>query len=125
MIEKTWLVNALSIGISFKEFWTMTPHDVLLILEGYQKKREMETEYNNTMMYIQGRYFVDAIACTIGNMFSKKGAKNLEYPKKPYDLSEARELTEEEKQAKADEVIQNLMRMKENFDRAHNKGGDN
>ena len=54
-----------------------------------------------------------------------KRKDNLEYPKKPYDLSEARELTEEEKQAKADEVIQNLMRMKENFDRAHNKGGDN
>lgn len=76
-------------------------------------------------MHIQGRYFADAIGATIGNMFSKKGAKKIEYPSKPYDLNPNRELTEEEKRIKADEVINNLLLMKENFDNAHkNKGGN-
>lgn len=102
----------------------MTPHDVLLILEGYQSKRKQETEYQNVMMYIQGRYFVDALMCTVGNMFSKKGAEQIKYPKEPYDLEPDRELTQAEKDAKANEVIQNLMRMQENFEKAHNKGGN-
>lgn len=102
----------------------MTPHDVLLILEGYQAKRKLDTEYQNTMMYIQGRYFVDALLCTVGNMFTKKGSKQMEYPKEPYNLEPNRELTQEEKDAKADEIIKNLMRMQENFEKAHNKGGN-
>lgn len=102
----------------------MTPHDVLVVLEGYKLHRKQETEYQNLMMYIQGRYMVDAILCTVGNMFSKKGAKQIEYPKEPYDLEPDRELTQEEKDAKADEIIKNLMRMQENFEKAHKKGGN-
>lgn len=102
----------------------MTPHDVLLVLEGYKSRLEQKTNYDNTMMYIQGRYMADAILCTVGNMFSKKGAKAIEYPKEPYDLNPDRELTEEEKQIQAMQVINNLMLMKENFDRNKNKGGN-
>lgn len=102
----------------------MTPHDVLVILEGYKLKRKQETEYQNVMMYIQGRYFADAILATVGNMFSKKGAKQLEYPKEPYDLEPERELTQEEKDIKANEIINNLLKMKENFEKAHRKGGE-
>lgn len=123
MIEKTWLVNALSIGISYREFWTLTPKAVLLILEGYNETRKRKLDYDNLMAYIQGRYFVDALLCTVGNMFSKKGSKQLDYPKEPYNLEGDRELTQEEKDTKAKAVIDNLMRMKENFERAKEGGG--
>ena len=123
MIEDTWLVNALSIGINYHDFWSMTPRVVLLIFEGYNQNRQRKLEYDNLMAYIQGRYFVDALLCTVGNMFSKKGARQLEYPKEPYNLEGNRELTQEEKDAKAKAVIDNLMRMKENFERAKEGGG--
>lgn len=123
MIEKTWLVNALSIGISYAEFWTLTPKAVLFILDGYNLAEKRKLEYDNLMAYVQGRYFVDALACTVGNMFSKKGAKQHDYPKEPYNLETERELTQEEKDVKAKTIIDNLMRMKENFERAKEGGG--
>lgn len=122
MIEKTWLVNALSIGISYHDFWSMTPKIVLLILEGYNQAEKRKFDYNNLVAFIQGRYFVDALLCTVGNMFSKKGAKTIEYPKEPYNLEGERELTQEEKDAGAKVIIDNLMRMKENFERAKAEG---
>ena len=70
------------------------------------------------MAYLQGRYFVDALLSTVGNMFSKKGSKVLEYPREPYNLDAERELTQEEKDAKAKEIIDNLMRMQESFERS-------
>lgn len=123
MIEKTWLVQALSIGINYHDFWSMTPKIVLLILDGYNQAEKRKFEYDNLIAYIQGRYFVDALLCTVGNMFSKKGAKNLEYPKEPYNFEGEKELTQEEKEAKADAIIGNLMRMKDSFERTK-KGGN-
>lgn len=118
------MVNALSIGISFKDFWSMTPHEIMLVLEGFKQQQDRETEMQNMLMYIQGRYFADAIMCTVGNMFSKKGAKAISYPKEPYDLHPDRELTEAEKQKQVEMIFTNLERMKTNFENAHNKGGN-
>ena len=123
MIEKTWLVDALSIGIDYNDFWSMTPKIVLFILEGYNKAQKRKLEYDNLLAFIQGRYFVDALLCTVGNMFSKKGAKQIEYPKEPYNLEGEKELTQEEKDAQAKAVIDNLMRMQKNFERAKEGGG--
>lgn len=122
MIEKTWLTSALSIGISYKDFWGYTPRIVLQILEGYNQNQKRQLDYDNFMAYVQGRYFADALLCTVGNMFSKKGAKTIEYPKEPYNLEGERELTQEEKDAGAKAIIDNLMRMKENFERAKAEG---
>lgn len=101
----------------------MTPHEVMLCFEGYKNQKEQEKEWQNTMMYIQGRYFVDALLCTVGNMFSKKGARQIKYPKEPYQISEPRELTQAEKDAQVKELFGNLMLMKENFDKTHGKSG--
>ena len=122
MIEDTWLISALSIGISYKDFWGYTPRIVLQILEGYNQNQKRQLDYDNFMAYVQGRYFADALLCTVGNMFSKKGAKTIEYPKEPYNLEGERELTQEEKDAGAKVIIDNLMRMKENFERAKAEG---
>lgn len=92
MIEKTWLVQALSIGISYNDFWHMTPHTIAIQIDAHKKK----IEEKNYFMYIQGRYFADAIMATIGNSFRGKGQKPYEYPKEPYELTK-RELTQSEK----------------------------
>ena len=122
MLEKTWLVSALSIGINYNDFWNYTPRIVLLILEGFNQDQKRKLEYDNFMSYLQGRYFADALLCTVGNMFSKKGAKTIEYPKEPYNLEGERELTQEEKDTKAKAIIDNLLRMKQNFERAKAEG---
>ena len=71
-------------GVSWSEFWQMNPRILKSISEGYAQKIKSETERNNNMAYRQGIYFMDAIASTVGNMFSK-GANN-HYPKKPYEI---------------------------------------
>lgn len=124
MIEKTWLISALSVGVKYDEFWHLTPYKVKLIIEGYSEKQKRQMEYDNTMAYIQGRYFVDALLCTVGNMFSKKGAKNLEYPKEPYNIEGEKELTQEEKDAQVKAFFANMERMKENFKRYKKGDGE-
>lgn len=122
MVEKTWLIPAMAIGIPYKDFWNYTPHDVKLIIEGYKEQQKIRFDYDNLLAYLQGRYFVDALLCTVGNMFSKKGAKNLEYPKEPYSFEEEKELTQEEKDAQVKAIFANLERMKNNFERAKEGG---
>ena len=120
MIEDTWLPVALRVGITYKDFWELTPHDMNLIVKSYREKMKEKLDYDNLICFLQGRYIVDSLLCTVGNMFSKKGAKNHEYPKEPYDLNpeEERELTEEEKEIQVKAIFMNLERMKENFERA-------
>jgi hypothetical protein len=89
----------------------------LQILDAYNREQKRKLDYDNFIAYLQGRYFVDALLSTVGNMLSKKGSKPLEYPREPYNLEEERELTQEEKDAKAKAIIDNLMRMQEAFER--------
>lgn len=71
-------------GVTWSEFWNMNPRILKAISEGYSEKTKYEIIRSNNMAYRQGIYFMDAIASTVGNMFSK-GAKN-QYPKKPYEI---------------------------------------
>lgn len=123
MIEQTWLIDALSIGINYNEFWSMTPRVVLIILESYNRTQQRQMEYDNLIAYVQGRYFCDALLATVGNMFSKKGSKQFDYPDKPYSFEPEKELTQEEKDIQAKAIIDNLMRMQANFERTKKGGG--
>ena len=111
MIEKTWLVQALSIGIPYKDFWGMTPRIVGL----HMKAHEKHIDEVNMMMYVQGLYVRDAIASSICNSFKGKNAKPFEYPKKPYELHE-HELTEKEKEKQVQDLFAGLMAQKARFD---------
>lgn len=71
-------------GVTWSEFWGMNPRIIRAISEGYSEKIKSEIIRSNNMAYRQGIYFMDAIASTVGNMFSK-GANN-NYPKKPYEI---------------------------------------
>ncbi len=111
-----WLPKALEIGISEAVFWTLNPRKIrpYIIAEENRIKKQMQLQ--NTMNYIQGIYFSDAIKCTIGNMFSTDG-KKFEFPKEPYPLFEnKKELSEEEKSKQVDLFFKQLEVMKMNFE---------
>ncbi len=110
-------------GVSWSEFWSMNPRILKSISEGYSEKLRLETERRNNMAYLQGKYFVDGILSTVGNMFSK--GKPFEYPKEPYQLFGKRELTEEEKQREVDLFFAREEARRRNWKRNKKRGGIN
>lgn len=126
MIENTWLVYSLSIGISYADFWHMNPH----IIGIFKKAHEDRIREQNVMLHIQGLYVRDAIASTIGNAF-RGNHKAYEYPKEPYELfCEKRKAdmtfyddrisySKEEEQANAEKVFAWLSDMQSAFERTH------
>lgn len=70
-------------GVSWSEFWSMTPRILKAISEGYSIKIKEEYERQNMIAHLQGRYFADAIMSTVGNALSKSKHS---YPKKPYSI---------------------------------------
>lgn len=118
MFTIEWLPYALLIGIDETQFWSMNPRR----LKPYTKAYNMQKQSENTMAYIQGMYFVEALRCTIGNMFSKKSSKPLEYPKEPYRLFEGeRDLTEHDIEKQRENLVARLKIMQSNFNNNHKK----
>lgn len=108
-------------GISWSEFWDMTP----AIIDAHKKAFKIKKEEQNAFAYIQGIYVRDALASTVGNMFKKKGAKAIEYPSQPYDLyAKAEEqggesdggMSEAEKRKKTEALFGMLRLMQANFE---------
>lgn len=107
----------MAIGISYFDFWRMTPRKVMLCQKAHIKKLEEK----NLLAHLQGQYFVEAILATVGNMFSGKGATKFTYPEKPHELfekavEEERELTQEEKDIQVNALFADLMARKARFD---------
>jgi len=119
-------------GISWSEFWDMTP----AMVNAHKKAFKIKKDEQNAFAYIQGIYFRDALASTVGNMFKKKGAKAIEYPSEPYDLyAKASEdsgesdggMSEAEKRKKTEALFGMLRLMQANFEiskQAGNTRGD-
>ena len=107
-------------GITWAEFWDMTP----AIVEAYKQGFKIKKDEQNTFAYIQGIYFRDALASTVGNMFKKKGAKAIEYPSEPYELYAHTDdngntdggMSEEEKRKKTEALFGVLRLMQANFE---------
>lgn len=116
MFENEWFPKANALGIGWKEFWNMNPHIINLMIKGHNEKQEEELAKSNFVAYLQGRYFAEAILCTVGNMLSGKSAKKHKYPEKPYGLNEKEELTEEKIQKQRELFMTKLMLMKTNYD---------
>jgi hypothetical protein len=99
MFEKEWFPKAYRLGISWEQFWNMNPRIILRISDGHNERIKERMQLENQMAYQQGKYFVDAIMATVGNMLSTKKSTSYKYPEKPYDLWED-ELSDEEKAEK-------------------------
>ena len=86
-------------------------------MDGYIIEMNKKFDYDNRLAHLQGAYFLQALFASVGNMFSKKGTKPIEYPKEPFDLgSSEKELSEDEIQKQRDAFVAQLMVMKSNFE---------
>ena len=81
----------MSIGMTYDEFWNQ---DVAMV-RAYRKSHELKRRQQNETLWMQGLYMRDALLSTVGNMFSEKGAKAIEYPGEPYPVT-AEQIAEKE-----------------------------
>ena len=90
----------MSIGMSYDEFWN---GDVQMV-KAYRKANELRDKRNNQNMWMQGRYFYDALcaASPLYRFSMKKGMIKPEpYTSEPYPITEAELREREEREAKA------------------------
>ena len=92
----------MSIGMPYDDFWN---GDVEMV-KAYRKACELRDRRNNQDMWLQGRYFYDALcaASPLYRFTMKKGMIKPEpYTKEPYPTTEAELREREEREAKAKE----------------------
>ena len=104
MFEKEWLPYALSIGISYKDFWHMNPRRIRAFGEAHKKKTQILDEYMWQMGWYNKEAFQVVMAHFGAGLSGKKS--DAEYIKKPLlqenPNGKGTELTEEEKQREVD-----------------------
>ena len=121
----------MSIGMTYDEFWNQKVD----MVRAYRKAYELKRRQQNEMLWLQGAYVRDALLATVGNMFSEKGAKPIEYPSDPYPITaeqveekEAAEKRKMEERMKADLMAMAARMIKQKMPcEAHpnTKGGEN
>ena len=118
MYESEWLPHAIAVGISYNDFWNMNPRIVKVCIEGYKNKINRDLEYDNYVAFLSGIYVRDALASTVGNMFSKKSSKPIEYPKEPYPVTQKQQEynEEQEKERQRQLFMARLQAMQTNFE---------
>ena len=73
----------MSIGMTYDEFWNQ---DVTMV-RAFRKADDIRRRRQNETLWMQGIYIRDALLSTVGNMFSAKGSRPMEYPKEPYPVT--------------------------------------
>ena len=91
-------------------------------LWAYEKAHEQRLSEQNSLMHLQGYYFVEALRSTVGNMFKKKTSQPYTYPEKPFEINEPKEMTEEEIQKQRELFMAKLLVMKSNYELNHKDG---
>lgn len=111
MVYEEILPHYLAIGVSWERFMESCPYE----LWAYEKAHEQRLSEQNSLMHLQGHYFVEALRSTVGNMFKKKTAKPYEYPKKPLELGEKTDYTEDELQKQRELFVMKFEAMRINY----------
>lgn len=85
--------------MSYGEFWEGEPSLVI----AYRRADEIRRRRINEELWLNGMYTADALASTVGNMFSKRKYK---YPAEPRPITamEIQERRERERKAKAEKI---------------------
>lgn len=118
-IENEFLVPALAYNIDYNLFWTLTPRTLNICLSA--KRKAIANEQNMTDMrnFQLGSYMMYAIAQCLSTK------RQSIYPKKPlYQISEsdlkgAKEYTEEQKEMLRKIYVQQLERMRKDYQKRH------
>lgn len=87
--------------MTYDNFW----HDDVNMVRAYRKANEMNRRRQNEALWVQGMYIREALASTVGNMFSK--TSKFEYPAEPYPITEAQV---EEKREKDRKVVEDRIK---------------
>ena len=90
----------LAIGMSYELFWLEDPKLAI----AYRRAEELRKKRLNETLWLAGIYTAEALASTVGNMFSK-GAKH-QYPSepKPITMSEIEERKEREAKERMERI---------------------
>ena len=90
----------LAVGMSYEQFWYDPPELVI----AYRRADEIKKRRVNEELWLAGIYTAEALASTVGNMFSK-GSK-YQYPSepKPITMSEVQERQEREQRARMEQI---------------------
>lgn len=91
--------------MTFRQFWYGDPE----LASAYRKADEIRRRRMNEELWLNGMYTADALASTVGNMFSK-GNKN-KYPAEPRPITrtEIEERKEREQKAKVEKIKATFM----------------
>lgn len=105
-------------GMSWEQYWEESPFLAIAFRKAYKLKREMDNE----MAWLQGLYVYDAFAVCMSNVFSKRGAKKVNYMDRPVDIFP---LTEQEKKRREQEEYAKMQKAMEAMARKQrNKKGE-
>ena len=102
--------------MSTDEFWKGDPH----LVAAYREAARRRAEEQNSYLWLQGRYFYEAVGAVIHNRFSKKGTRAKSYPEEPYRITPPTE--EELKEAQERErrkAIDSFNRWKAAWDKVY------
>ena len=88
--------------MSASEYWEDDPW----LTVGYRQADILLRQQKSNDMWLQGRYFFDALQVEFANILSKKGRPKEHYPEEPYRVTP---MTEEEKQIKAERERKKLI----------------
>ena len=94
IFEEIW-PYFLSIGMSWEQFWEGDP----FLVKAYRKAESIRRRRLNEELWLSGIYPSEALASTVGNMFSK-GNKH-KYPSEPLPITEEERLERQERERKA------------------------
>lgn len=85
----------MTMGMSYKEFWEDRPELVI----AYRRADEIRRRRMNEELWLEGIYMMEALASTVGNMFSK--SEKHEYPNEPKPITESEIKERKEREEKA------------------------
>ena len=86
--------------MTYEQFWEGEPK----MAAAYRKADQLRRKRENEQLWLAGMYTAEALASTVGNMFSK-GQKH-KYPAEPFPVTEdeAKERREREQKAKMERI---------------------
>lgn len=90
----------LAVGMTYEQFWYDPPELTI----AYRRADEIKKRRVNEELWLAGIYTAEALASTVGNMFSK--GNKYQYPSepKPITVSEAKERQEREQRARMEQI---------------------
>ena len=111
----------MALGVSADEFW----NGDYTLLKYYVERHRIAVEQQNEQLWLQGRYFYEAVAVALEQAFSKQPIS--QYPEKPHRLTPLSEEEQElENKKKVEEFRAQLMAAGRRFEAQHKReqGGE-